>query len=44
MTSLGTVVPVVVASQRGDAANEIVLYAKGHNVASSCSAPTAAPA
>lgn len=32
MTSLGTSVPVVVASQRGDAADEIVRYAKGHNV------------
>jgi nucleotide-binding universal stress UspA family protein len=32
VTQLGSSVSVVVASQRGDAAEEIVRYAKGHNV------------
>ena len=32
VANLGSGVPVVVASQRGDAAEEIVRYAKGHNV------------
>ena len=32
VAELGTVVPVLVASQRGDAAEEIVRYAKGHGI------------
>jgi nucleotide-binding universal stress UspA family protein len=32
VTNLGSGVPVVVASQGGDAAEEIVRYARGHNV------------
>jgi nucleotide-binding universal stress UspA family protein len=32
VAELGTVVPLVVASQRGDAADEIVRYAKGHGI------------
>jgi nucleotide-binding universal stress UspA family protein len=32
VAQLGTVVPVLVASHRGDAAEEIVRYAKGHGI------------
>jgi nucleotide-binding universal stress UspA family protein len=32
VADLGTTVPVVVASHRGDAADEIVRYAKGHSI------------
>ena len=32
VAELGTVVPLVVASQRGDAADEIVRYATGHGI------------
>jgi len=32
VAELGTLVPLVMASQRGDAADEIVRYAKGHGI------------
>jgi hypothetical protein len=32
VSQLGSSIPVLVASQRGDAAEEIVRYARGHNI------------